>query len=195
MYLSLLKMDTYAWDDSLDTDGESYRFPGLSHPFENWRVFRGAFLEAFSTREPQFSIASFTYADSSLMLLADLNFQAGYEHTYNQDYAYGLWYKGFRFNAGFNENFGMRADWYSGAYFGDADSAYVHSPLVDSFVKPESELWIDNLSADIYFQNKNLSLSWEGENSRWATASRAPSSSTTVATNMAICLPRVVLER
>ncbi len=34
----------------------------------------------------------------------------------------------------------------------------MHSPLVDSFVKQDDELWLDNLNADIYFQNKHLSL-------------------------------------
>jgi len=157
-YLSLMSTSLSALDDSTDTDPGHYRQPGLSHPFESMRTFRKAFLEAFRTREPQYCIAGYTYADSSLTYLADLNFKAGYEHSYNQDFSYGLLYKGFGLNAIINKNFGLRANWWSGAYFGDADSARVNSPLVDSFVKAEDELWLDNLNADIYYHNKYLTL-------------------------------------
>lgn len=138
---------------------------GLVTPFDSLSAFKSSLIEAFLPAPSRRSIFQYGYRSSTLLFKSEINAIAGYEYSQTDDFSYGYLYKGMRVNAEINKNWKMRSYWHSGAFFGDAQSAVDHSPLVDGFYKTQSNsVWIDNLRADITYLTPWLQVSLGRDN-------------------------------
>ncbi len=148
----LQENDTYREDPIKTAD------PGLHHPLQSVDDFLASIGDYFSPGEPRRAMCIYSQNDEGWHLRSEMNVIAGGDLYYRDDYDYSFLYKGIRFNTYIDDNFGMRAVWWNGGFWGDLDSVLT-SPLVDGYYKRrKSRIDIDNLTADIYYNHPRYTL-------------------------------------
>jgi len=147
---SLLSLPEAAHDDSISIYGA-----GLYHPFASLPRFGDAVLDAFRFGKARHSLLGYQSPDR--LLKAEFNILAGYEPVWADSQA-AFFYKGFRLESALGRHWQLNTDWYNGMFFGSQSQA-AQSELIDGYIKDtKGRLNLDNLSADLSYNAKNLCL-------------------------------------
>jgi len=147
---SLLSYPQRAKEDSI-----SIYSNGLCLPFVSCSSFGDAFLDIFRLGNANYSLLSYQSPDDKLR--GELNFIAGLEPV-KKDESYSFLYRGWLLKSQYGNHIEMNTKWWNGTFQGNQEAAK-NSWLVDGYYNTNDEkLNIDNLSGDISYNAKNLTL-------------------------------------
>ncbi len=147
---SLLSYPQRAKEDSI-----SIYSNGLCLPFVSCSSFGDAFLDIFRLGNANYSLLSYQSPDDKLR--GELNFIAGLEPV-KKDESYSFLYRGWLLKSQYGNHIEMNTKWWNGTFQGNQEAAK-NSWLVDGYYNTTDEkLNIDNLSGDISYNAKNLTL-------------------------------------
>jgi len=147
---SILNLPSSGTRDSLSIRGN-----GLCHPFTSFPVLGDAMADVFRFGEAKHSILE--YQNPNNQLQAELNFIAGFEPVI-ADENYSFLYKGFDLKAKIGQHWQMNTEWWNGMYFGDQTAASDAELLDGYFSWNGAKRNLDNLSGDLSYNARNLSL-------------------------------------
>lgn len=133
---------------------------GFAHPFQSWSKLGNSIIDAFAPGSPEYALLRYGHRDEKMDFGCELNFIAGYDHRLEQEQSYGFVYKGLKLKSRLNKSISANAFWWNGVYTQDRDAAENLSPLVDGYLsKTPTKTRLDNLNADLTYQNSWLKLS------------------------------------
>ena len=147
---SLLSYPQRAKEDSISIYNN-----GLYLPFVSRSSVGDAVLDICRLGNTNYSILSYQSPDYKLR--GELNFIGGLEPVKKDD-SYSFLYRGWQLKSQYGKHIEMNTKWWNGIFLGNQNAAR-NSWLVDGYCNTTDEkLNIDNLSGDISYNAKNLTL-------------------------------------